>query len=233
MAKTLSGISLVIRCFVPTGSTMQEQIAALTAVDKALETKKFSTVMERAIIEDVKYTAGRKRFEDTGGVIAGDQTQVDLEEAIAASTPAKAPDTAVVEPSQVEEIQNDEPDADMIPNENPNDDQIPEDDDEAPVPEWMERAAAAEADLPKPVEAPRTDVPVAGKPGGTPINPAILAAAAAAKAKSEAIGNTAPAATQPAITPTPRTPAPAEVAAQAAAATQVTSGPRRRTVAPK
>lgn len=227
MPKTLSGISLVIRAFVPTGLTMQEQISTLTAIDLAVKTRKFSGVIDKAIIEDVKYTAGRKRFEDTGGVIAGDQTQIDVEEAIAAQQPTVADLT----PPAEEEVTNDQPtDADMVPQE--------DDQDDGDVPQWMQEAAAAEADLPKPVEAPRTDVPVAGKPPANPINPALIAAAEAARAKSASIGNTAPA-TQPAVKPVPRQPNPADVAATAAATSKpaetptVTSGPRRRTAPAK
>lgn len=225
MAKTLSGISLIIRAFVPTGLTMQEQIATLTAIDLAVKTRKFSGVIDKAIIEDVKYTAGRKRFEDTGGVIDGDQTQGDIEEAINASQPTVEDLTPPAEdPGEPEEPTVD---ADMVP-------QDEDEDDQGGVPEWMQQAAAAEADLPKPVEAPRTDVPVAGKPSSNPINPAILAAAEAAKARSAAVGNTAPEATQPAVKPAPRQPAPADVAAAAAAAAPtVTSGPRRRTAPAK
>lgn len=64
MASHVPGIAIVIRAFLPTGRTVDEQFAALSLVKEAHETGDYSKVLAAAKIDDVKAEQKTRRMDD-------------------------------------------------------------------------------------------------------------------------------------------------------------------------
>lgn len=60
----VSGIAIVIKAFLPTGKTLDEQFAALSIVKTAHETSDYSSLLKAASIEEVKTEQKTRRIED-------------------------------------------------------------------------------------------------------------------------------------------------------------------------
>lgn len=59
-----TGIAIVIKAFLPTGKTLDEQFNALTIVKNAHETGDYSALLKAASVEDVKTEQKTRRVED-------------------------------------------------------------------------------------------------------------------------------------------------------------------------
>lgn len=64
MATNVSGIAIVIRAFLPTGKTLDEQFAALSLVKDAHASGDYSTLLKAAQIDEVKTEQKVRRVED-------------------------------------------------------------------------------------------------------------------------------------------------------------------------
>ena len=64
MAINQSGIAIVIKAFLPTGKTLDEQFAALSIVKKAHETGDYATLLTAAQDVEVKTEAKTRRVDD-------------------------------------------------------------------------------------------------------------------------------------------------------------------------
>lgn len=64
MAVNQSGIAIVIKAFLPTGKTLDEQFAALSLVKQARESGDYAALLEAAIDVDVKTEAKTRRVEE-------------------------------------------------------------------------------------------------------------------------------------------------------------------------
>lgn len=77
------GIAIVIRAFLPTGKTLDEQFAALSIVKQAHETGDYGPLLIAAKVEEVKTEQKTRRVEEAqqgqqqaqGGDASGQQTQ--------------------------------------------------------------------------------------------------------------------------------------------------------------
>lgn len=74
-----TGIAIVIKAFLPTGKTLDEQFAALSAVKTAHETSDYAALLKLASIEDVKTEQKTRRVEEPAPQPAAPQPPV-LEE---------------------------------------------------------------------------------------------------------------------------------------------------------
>lgn len=72
MATHKSGIAITIRAFLPTGKTLDEQFAALSAVKAAHESGDYAALLKLATIDDVKTESKTRRVEDAAPAPAGD-----------------------------------------------------------------------------------------------------------------------------------------------------------------
>ncbi|MDX8492931.1 hypothetical protein RFN29_15235 [Mesorhizobium sp. VK22B] len=59
-----TGIAIVIKAFLPTGKSLDEQFAALSIVKTAHETSDYSALLKAASIEEVKTEQKTRRIED-------------------------------------------------------------------------------------------------------------------------------------------------------------------------
>lgn len=59
-----TGIAIVIKAFLPTGKTVNEQFEALSIVKTAHETSDYSALLKAASIEEVKTEQKTRRIED-------------------------------------------------------------------------------------------------------------------------------------------------------------------------
>jgi hypothetical protein len=59
-----TGIAIVIKAFLPTGKTLDEQFAALSIVKAAHETSDYAALLKAATIEEVKTEQKTRRVED-------------------------------------------------------------------------------------------------------------------------------------------------------------------------
>jgi len=59
-----TGIAIVVRAFLPTGKTLDEQFAALSAVKAAHETGDYAALLKIATIDDVKTEQKTRRVEE-------------------------------------------------------------------------------------------------------------------------------------------------------------------------
>ncbi len=59
-----TGIAIVIKAFLPTGKTLDEQFAALSAVKAAHESGDYTTLLKTAAIEEVKTEQKTRRVPD-------------------------------------------------------------------------------------------------------------------------------------------------------------------------
>lgn len=59
----VNGIAIVIKAFMPTGKTLDEQFAALSAVEAAHETGDYASLLANAKIEEVKTEQKTRRVE--------------------------------------------------------------------------------------------------------------------------------------------------------------------------
>ncbi len=64
MAKHVQGIAITIKAFLPTGSTIDEQFAALSVVKEAHASGDYSKVLAAAKIDEVKSEQKTRRIED-------------------------------------------------------------------------------------------------------------------------------------------------------------------------
>lgn len=64
MAKHVQGIAIVIKAFLPTGSTIDEQFAALSMVKDAHASGDYSKVLAAAKIDEVKSEQKTRRIDD-------------------------------------------------------------------------------------------------------------------------------------------------------------------------
>lgn len=85
MAKNQTGIAIVIKAFLPTGSTIDEQFAALSIVKDAHASGDYTALLKAAKVEEVKTEQKTRRVEDepattadnTAGTAETEQTQED------------------------------------------------------------------------------------------------------------------------------------------------------------
>jgi hypothetical protein len=82
MAKTFNGTHISLKCFVPHGETVDEQIAVLTDLKRAQETGNYGALIDRAKLLDVHASPRRMRFEVEGGsyVVVEETVQTDIED---------------------------------------------------------------------------------------------------------------------------------------------------------
>lgn len=59
-----TGIAIVIKAFLPTGKTLDEQFNALSIVKEAHATGDYATLLKAATVEDVKTEQKTRRIED-------------------------------------------------------------------------------------------------------------------------------------------------------------------------
>lgn len=64
MATNVPGVAIVIKAFLPTGKTIDEQFAALSLIKEAHATGDYSKVLAAAKIEEVKAEQKTRRMED-------------------------------------------------------------------------------------------------------------------------------------------------------------------------
>lgn len=64
MAKNETGIAIVIKAFLPTGKSLDENFNALYLVKSAHETGDYSALLAKATVEDVKTEQKTRRVED-------------------------------------------------------------------------------------------------------------------------------------------------------------------------
>lgn len=79
MAKTLNGVMIKIVAFLETGTSIDEQLASLTALKAAHETGNYGEVIGKSRIIKVSSEARRQRFEEE---TVDDAVQTDIEDAI-------------------------------------------------------------------------------------------------------------------------------------------------------
>lgn len=95
MASHVSGIAIVIKAFLPTGKTVDQQFNALSLVKSAHETGDYSAVLKAAKIDEVKAEQKTRRMEEQPAV-TGQQ------EIPAGTTAADLGANAEPEPANVE-----------------------------------------------------------------------------------------------------------------------------------
>lgn len=71
MATNIAGIVIVIKAFLPTGKTLDEQFAALSIVKDAHAEGDYSKLLAAASIDEVKTEQKVRRMEDTPSVPSG------------------------------------------------------------------------------------------------------------------------------------------------------------------
>lgn len=84
------GIAIVIKAFMATGKTLNEQFEALSKVKTAHETGDYSEVLKASTIDEVKAEQKTRRIEDAPPTppappASGEETQADIEDAINAA----------------------------------------------------------------------------------------------------------------------------------------------------
>ncbi|RUX03173.1 MAG: hypothetical protein E5V51_00105 [Mesorhizobium sp.] len=72
-----TGIAIVIKAFLPTGKTLDEQFAALSIVKTAHETSDYAALLKAASIEDVKTEQKTRRIEEQPQTTAGSTSQTE------------------------------------------------------------------------------------------------------------------------------------------------------------
>ncbi|SDL06831.1 hypothetical protein SAMN05428953_12640 [Mesorhizobium muleiense] len=100
-----TGIAIVIKAFLPTGKTLDEQFNALSIVREAHATGDYATLLKAATVEDVKTEQKTRRIEDQPQSNSEVQEKVETEDGIEGQEQAENdPDFAEVEGwSDVEE----------------------------------------------------------------------------------------------------------------------------------
>lgn len=68
MATNQSGIAIVIKAFLPTGKTLDEQFAALSTVKTAHETGDYAALLKAAHDVEIKTEAKTRRVEEHPGI---------------------------------------------------------------------------------------------------------------------------------------------------------------------
>ena len=102
MATHVSGIAIVIRAFLPTGKSLDEQFTAISLVKEAHASGDYSAVLKAAKIDEVKAEQKTRRMEDEpqAGQNANEGVQDDAGASAPEPTPtdpspdAEVPDTA-------------------------------------------------------------------------------------------------------------------------------------------
>lgn len=93
MATNQTGIAIVIKAFLPTGKTLDEQFNALSIVKAAHETSDYAALLAAANVEEVKTESKTRRVEDATPA-AADPAEVEKVEAkgeLVDDLPAKDP----------------------------------------------------------------------------------------------------------------------------------------------
>lgn len=93
----ISGIAIVIKAFLPTGKTLDEQFAALNTVKTAHETGDYASLLSAAAIEEVK-AEQKTRREPAAKAPKPDDKQTDIEGAIAEKAKTDAGQRTADEP---------------------------------------------------------------------------------------------------------------------------------------
>ena len=75
-----TGIAIIIKAFLPTGKTLDEQFAALSIVKTAHETGDYAPVLAAASIDEVKAEQKTRRVEEARQETPADETQTDIED---------------------------------------------------------------------------------------------------------------------------------------------------------
>ena len=96
MAKNQTGVAIVIKAFLPTGTTIDEQFAALSIVKDAHATGDYAALLKAAQIDEVKTEQKTRRVEDEPAAAepetGQDQTK-EPEQPAAETAPADEPTT--------------------------------------------------------------------------------------------------------------------------------------------
>lgn len=96
MAKNQTGIAIVIKAFLPTGSTIDEQFEALSIVKNAHASGDYTALLKAAKVEEVKTEQKTRRVDDepqtAGEQQPGEQTGETAGEETSQETPANEPE---------------------------------------------------------------------------------------------------------------------------------------------
>lgn len=92
MAKNQTGIAIALKAWLPTGSTIDEQIANLELVRTAHQTKDYTALLAAATVEEVKIEQKTKRVEDPAPADDGSYGREEPEEEFALDTAETDPD---------------------------------------------------------------------------------------------------------------------------------------------
>lgn len=90
MAKNQTGIAIVIKAFLPTGSTIDEQFAALSLVKDAHTSGDYTALLKAAKVDEVKTEQKTRRVEDEPA--ATEETTDDTETTGAENAETPSPD---------------------------------------------------------------------------------------------------------------------------------------------
>lgn len=74
MAKNQTGIAIVIKAFLPTGSTIDEQFAALSLVKDAHASSDYTVLLKAAKVDEVKTEQKTRRVDDEPATTAENST---------------------------------------------------------------------------------------------------------------------------------------------------------------
>ena len=92
MAKNQTGIAIVIKAFLPTGATIDEQFAALSIVKDAHASGDYTALLKAAKVDEVKTEQKTRRVDDEPATTAGTaETEKPQEQEPAAEPAAEQP----------------------------------------------------------------------------------------------------------------------------------------------
>lgn len=103
MAKNQTGVAIVIKAFLPTGTTIDEQFAALSIVKDAHATGDYAALLKAAQIDEVKTEQKTRRVEDEPAAAEPETTQTG-ENTAETTTAAETTQTAPADEPTTEEI---------------------------------------------------------------------------------------------------------------------------------